>query len=332
MLHLSETLRLFRHALTQPVTVSNADACVATSTILVHYAWATTDSVSPPDEDSGAAQGQSGLDFSMDQLFTLSQGLRKVFMNFFHFIRKNDSIFTASAGHRPRESLERATAGHAQTSEDLKTLISKAYCEQRTTAGRPITDAGDATTSLAMARFYFELQRSDELVRTAAGHPDEMCEKDAELTGFADATSRLLLVLGLFRQQPLVTDAGFSADADPTQRAEQATGAIYERDGQPPPLSDLARYLFAFPTRSTDSFIGLVRQNDPCALLILFFYYRAVSLLLPEQQCWWSCKRAHVLSAAIEHALRAKGDVRLDGVLEAGKRVFQGTSPANWTA
>ena len=144
---------------------------------------------------------------------------------------------------------------------------------------------------------------------------------DPELTGFADATSRLVLVLGLFHQLSRVTDTDLPPCPESNHRAERIANGI--KHGTFPPVSDLARYLFSFPTRSMDSFIHLVQQHHPCALLILFFYYHAVSLLLPEEQCWWSRNRARLLGPSIERALRANRDKDIETVLEEGERLLQ---------
>ncbi|KIW92578.1 uncharacterized protein Z519_06425 [Cladophialophora bantiana CBS 173.52] len=326
LLHLSETLRSFRHALTQPISALNADAFMATSTLLVHYAWAThDDAVRVQDDAEAVPSPDSTLNLSMDPLFTLSQGLRMVFMNSYHFIWKNESIFAASARHRPRESLERATLGHSRASQDLEILISKAYCKQRATSGKPIIVCPKSACLDAVMRFFLDLRTGHEKAFTGLEHPDEDPEEDLELTGFLDATARLVLLLGLFRRQSLVTDTDLSIEAN-LAHCPGRTASVLERVATRdfPPLSDLARYIFAFPTRSTDCFIRLVQQHHPYALLVLLFFYRAVTLLLPQQQCWWSRRRAQAVPSAIESALRARGDVDLDTILQEGHRVLEG--------
>ncbi|OAP64706.1 hypothetical protein AYL99_00678 [Fonsecaea erecta] len=319
ILHLTETLRLFRIALTQPISASNADAFIATSTLLVHYAWAT---------DEGAVQGQnSKLSLNVDPLFCLSQGLRTLFMKAHYFIDTGESVFATPARYRPRKTLERATMGRSKPSQDLEILISEAYCRHRATSGRPVVVGTESVGLNSVTQFFFHLQTdNDDKALTGEEIAEEEANEDVELIGFLDATSRLVLILGFFQwQQSAITDPDLITDTalgqDPTSNA---SGIDRVGRRQIPPLSDLARFIFAFPTRSTDTFIRLVQHHHPHALLILCLFYRAVSLLLPRQQCWWSQRRAEVFGSAIECALRARRDAHLDTILEEGKSVLKG--------
>ncbi|RFU35041.1 hypothetical protein B7463_g1300, partial [Scytalidium lignicola] len=114
MLHLHQTLRLFRHALAQPTTVHNADALMATSALLVYYAWDKTDglftsssSSSPLSSSSSSSSPQPfkttsestdelHLDLGSDPLFSLARGLRQVFTNAFNFLGTKNTIFTSA--------------------------------------------------------------------------------------------------------------------------------------------------------------------------------------------------------------------------------------------
>ena len=72
-LHLSQTLHLFRHALSQPVTQHNADALMATSLLLVHHAWATVDNIQTSTaSDHSADQNQPSVGSSYQAQLDLS--------------------------------------------------------------------------------------------------------------------------------------------------------------------------------------------------------------------------------------------------------------------
>jgi len=89
-----------------------------------------------------------------------------------------------------------------------------------------------------------------------------------------------------------------------------------------PPLRDLARYLFSFLSRSTPSFVDLVKRNNPGALFLLFFYYQMVISLLPEKECWWSRRRAELMVPELELALRRNGDGKIARILAKGKQLL----------
>jgi hypothetical protein len=148
-------------------------------------------------------------------------------------------------------------------------------------------------------------------------------EEASDFTGFTDAVSRLVLVLAFTKRPP---SSEIDKDPNHSRQISQVASTLDlagDLSNPPlPPITDLARYLFTFPTRSKPSFISLVQRNDPSALLILFYYYRAVHTLLPEKQCWWSQKRAEYLVPAIERALQT-ADVETRRALEDGKRLLE---------
>jgi hypothetical protein len=330
VVHLSQTLRLFRHALSQPMTQHNADAFMATSLLLVHHAWATIDDIQTPpasdhcthlNEPSVTSSYQARLDFSSDPLFSLSEGLRHVFMTAIDFIIANKSIFTPFAMHRPRNSLERATA-HAWplAPGELEAFFSRCYERMQLSGPSFFTYAvPDMVTDFSVSSLSAEAKNiKGRIERDRRGF-----EEANDFSGFTDAVSRLVLVLALIKRPPASEN-----EKDPNkvpQISQKASTLDLDSDVSNPPLppiTDIARYLFSFPTRSTPSFISLVQRNDPRALLILFYYYRAVRMLLPEKQCWWSQKRAEHLGPAIERALQA-ADAETRRALEDGKRLLE---------
>ncbi len=71
--HLAETLRLFQKALAQPITTRNADALIATSALLVHHAWATTDTFHPPSAPHGRQDAAWGWTSAWTLYFSLAR-------------------------------------------------------------------------------------------------------------------------------------------------------------------------------------------------------------------------------------------------------------------
>ena len=169
-----------------------------------------------------------------------------------------------------------------------------------------------AEFKIIKGRIEGDMHRYEEAMR--------MFEEADDFCGFTDAVSRLVLVLALIKRPPTPENV-----EDPNKVPQEASNPGLDSDASNPPLppmTDLARYLFSFLTRSTPSFISLVQRNDPRGLLILFYYYRAVHMLLPEKQCWWSQKRAEYLGPAIERALQA-ADAETRMALENGKRLLE---------
>jgi hypothetical protein len=336
-LHLSQTLRLFRRALSQPITPHNADAFMATSTLLVHHAWANIDDIqtstasdhsADQNEPSVTPSCQTHLDLSLDPLFSLSEGLRHVFMTAMDLIAVNKSIFTPSAVHRPRNSLVRATARiWPKAPGELEAFFLRCCERMRLSSPSFFTYAMPDPMAADISASSLSGESNKIGARSAEDVPG--FEEANYYSGFTDAVSRLVLVLALIKRR-------HTSDEDPnqapniSQKASTLNLASCESNPPLPPIADLARYLFSFPTRSTPSFISLVQSNDPNALLILFYYYRAVQLLLPGKQCWWSRKRAEYMSPAIERALQ-KANVETRKALEDGKRLLEEGVPL-WAA
>ena len=69
----------------------------------------------------------------------------------------------------------------------------------------------------------------------------------------------------------------------------------------------LARYVLSFPIMCRGAFAAMVYQDDPHALLVLYHFYRAVKMLLPDEEYWWAHKRATMLESELR--------IWLDGVV-----------------
>lgn len=65
-------------------------------------------------------------------------------------------------------------------------------------------------------------------------------------------------------------------------------------------FSDLTRLILSFPIQCRGAFASMVQNSDPQALTMLCQFYRAVRILLPQEQGWWAQKRAR---ASIEGLL-----------------------------
>ncbi|KAH8802610.1 hypothetical protein F5884DRAFT_802432 [Xylogone sp. PMI_703] len=283
MLHLHQTLRLFRYALTQPTTTANADALMATSSLLVHYAWDRVDGLfslansSESSEDGSRPPDDCRLDLGSDPLFSLAKGLRQVFTNAFHFLGSSNTIFASTLFN---DSATPRAPRHALT---------------------------EFITSI----------NNGEMAETECDTVD--------LTGVQDLQSRLALVHSLCQHLPLQSYK--SDSSSPLKDLDDASSNNQELCGDDPVMT-----VFYFPTCSNDRMRTLISQGDPSALIMMYFYYRAVEYILPIDRYWWTHKRATLLAPAIEQYLLLKGDKEIEITLVEGKRILHDYTGGEWSA
>jgi hypothetical protein len=230
-----------------------------------------------------------------------------LFMNAMEFITTNDSIFSTLVRHRPRNSILCALRDIPDVPEELEFFFSQSYTLMTGTSSPQIV-----TSVLADALKPVVSPYCTHIPPKCPTEPNILQESDPSLfPAFMDAASRLSLLLALFPNLPTLTTTPSSCTTLPSNF---------------PPLTDLARYFFSFPTRSTGPFSALVRLNDPRALLLLFYFYRAVRVLLPAEQCWWSCARTEYLEKELERSLSDTWK----SVIEEGNQILnRNTSTAN---
>ncbi|KAL1612141.1 hypothetical protein SLS60_000364 [Paraconiothyrium brasiliense] len=61
----------------------------------------------------------------------------------------------------------------------------------------------------------------------------------------------------------------------------------------------IARHILCFPILCRGAFAGKIAASDPCALLILYHFFRAARILLDGDEFWWAKRRA----VAVERGL-----------------------------
>ncbi len=300
LLHLSKTLRPFQRALAQPLTALGADALIATSALLVHHAWATPDMSPIPSTNPDLPVEDPLLNLSVDPLFPLSQGLRQIIMVAFKHNAPNDSIFTSALHQRRCHDITRGVHTDVQSATELERSIS---------AG---SETPAATNDLGLKA----VDGQDRGERT--------CEaaNTSQRRSSWDTSFLMGLVHTLLLQFPLNTS--MTGPHQPRERSPSPDAV--DSDARPEaalqPLPDMARHLFYFPTHSTNMFRSLIKRNDSCVLLILFFYYRTIESLLPERQCWWCRKRVKILGPAIRRQLSAR-DEQIKTVMEEGEKMLE---------
>jgi len=184
MHHLNQALCAFRRALSEPMTTNNADAWIATSTLLVHHAWASNEwFLHPP----ASVRPGLGLDLRLDPLFSLSEGLHRIFMNAANIIRCDQSIFAEATRHRPRNSIIQATEGSEDdASETMIAYFEEAYERRHSPLDQPSDSSQEVVSSLPpndCGCFYklYDLQLPED----TRGHRNVEDKNDAGVVGFS---------------------------------------------------------------------------------------------------------------------------------------------------
>jgi hypothetical protein len=83
-------------------------------------------------------------------------------------------------------------------------------------------------------------------------------------------------------------------------------------DTKSPLFPDLVNHILSFPVICHGPFNFIVQLGDPHALLLLFHFYRAVRILIPEHECWWVHKRARVSEVALKNWLMRRTTAQAD--------------------
>ncbi|OCL03521.1 hypothetical protein AOQ84DRAFT_145482 [Glonium stellatum] len=307
--HLSKTLHLFRHALSQPVTSHNADALMATAVLLYHHAWANIEFTQPSSSEHFASS--TSLDLAMDPMFTLSSGLRSIFLSAWEYLSDaSRSIFANSALHRPRYPILRAANTSSKMPEHFIMLLERYFNRIQNPHAIPMSRDPPTGSLIEGIVHSPDLRSWFDILDQYQPKMNATDDDEAIFKAYMDAASRLAPLLSLCRppKQP-------SRSAEPVEETATVLGKSYlftqgasiHTGTHESLLPDIARYFFSFPVRAQPIFTSLVRKNDSRAYIVLLYFYRAVRSLLPKQTCWWSQSRAYYMEKAIHNALEDRG-------------------------
>ena len=308
--HLSKTLHLFRHALSQPVTSHNADALMATAMLLYHHAWANIELIQS--SSSGESDSDVPLDLSMDPIFTLSSGLRDVFRSAWKYLSNpNSSVFTTSALYHPRYPIIRAANKSSKMPEEFVALLERYFNRIQDPLGTSVPPTQDfSKRSLIETIIHtpdLEIEKSWLSMLDQYRPTNEATDDDKVVfKAYMDAASRLAPLLSLCRpqQQPCWSEETVMEFGKAFLSTQ---GAWIHATTHESLLPDIARYFFSFPVRALPTFTTLARKNDSRAYIVLLYFYRGVRSLLPKQAYWWSRPRADYMEKTIHNTLEARG-------------------------
>jgi hypothetical protein len=305
--HLSRALSLFRRDMPDPedssLTASTIDAFLATSLLLQFCLWTSTDFCYTADYGNEAEQPQQQLfDGSRDWLWILASSFKQVLLQLSMLafatpphgdpsMAPAGSVVLPYLVHYPLFALVEA----ARISQDTFAAYQDFFSHNRpikisSLDNPPCFTRGTGDTDLAPVTAW-----------TLHG-PDNPAAPDPIIDGYAPVISRLCLIMSF------LPDSGqWASPAASTPTSSTASSSPFTTITEPISVDsaifiELASYIVTMPILCHGPFAGLVQQEDPHALLLLYHFYRATARLLPETACWW----AHHRATGSEEALRAR--------------------------
>ncbi len=323
---LTESARLFRRNLSDPITPQNCDALVGTSVLMQYLAWSNLDFLSPEEKEEGSSNKNknshdpdlsvrhdphdtrhmmdsarsgagggggrgAGLDMSRDELFLLSPGVRTLFFAAMPVLlsESSGSAFLSVVAHRPRWRIEQAVQQHLRRMgvDDSNHDDGLGRLVARfTSLWDDVRYVGGGGGGGGGVEVSRGFGRGSDPA-VAAG--DEHAISACQLAAAKDAFEYIA------RSVALVTLLCGGDDA--------ALGLL--RQGRL--NDDMARYFFTFPVLASGPFLDLARVGDGRALVVLFHFYRAARVWLTADECWWASERSRVLERLIWRELESRG-------------------------
>ncbi len=316
---LTQSVRLLRESLSDPITPQNCDTLIGTSVLMQFLAWSNLDFLSSDGDknnnenrDHGPAHDDPnpnptvtrGLDMSRDQLFLLSPGVRTLFFTAMPVMLSegSGSAFLSVVVHRPRWRIEEAvrrvegmrdggaagTCGEDPEQEDRLERLAARFTSlwddpryaARDVGGGGLVPGGEV-----------ELESAGEQQDHHHGstcHPTWSLTDAKEMFGYIARSVALVTLLC-----SAVAAAGCG----------EASALLQEGTLQ----EDLVRYFFTFPVFASGPFLDMARSGDARALVVLLHFYRAARVLLTADSCWWARERSRVMEGLILQELEGRG-------------------------
>lgn len=253
--HLSQALSRFHHELSLSSTSAPINVDAFIATsVLLQYEVWSSTELPSPSD-----REQPEFNPENDKIFTLSSSLKQVFLESFHEHASlaESSILLQHVAKNPRDLLLKVAGISEETMNKYQDFF--AY-------EKPLTkEKIHGTLPLFL--------KTNQSVSPASDQENESSERS-----YTTIISNLTLILSFLPEtQPQTED--FIA---------RATDEIYRLS------PELIRYTWSFPITCRGPFVLLIQQSDPHALFVMYHFYRAVTILLPRNECWWAHERATV--------------------------------------
>lgn len=210
------------------------------------------------------------FDPSKDRIFALSSGMKQVFLKTVPLALDQPSVFMPQIAHNSRDILVKTAQMSKGRLDDYQNHFS---------FHRPF--------NLDLLNIPLPRTRDTELadLNLSQGHlPKMQVLSDSIGDGYTTIVTELCLIMSFLHESNTLKSVG----ADLTL------------------LPDLARYIFSFPVVCRGIFASMVQHSDPHALLVLYHFYRAVRILLPQDEYWWAHTRATLSETVLKEWLTRK--------------------------
>jgi len=207
---------------------------------------------------------ESAFDPSKDSLFNFSARLKHVFLKTLPQVARQPSVFMPYIGHGSMDNLARAARISNDTLAKHENFFSyhRPVTTERLNLPLPYQRGPDPAISSLWAERIVQLHSSLDPI-------DD---------GYNPVVVRLCLI------------QSFLPEAEPPETISSGSAL----------LPTLARYVFSFPIQCHGPFASMIQKRDPHAILLLYHFYHAVSLVLPPTECWWAHRRAKLMQAALK--------------------------------
>ncbi|KAJ5216650.1 uncharacterized protein N7498_003057 [Penicillium cinerascens] len=261
--HLSQASRLYRQALSERFTEANIDALLCTGILLYYDAWMNVDFVSMGTDSVGLS-----LEFAKDHLFTLSPGMSQIFLTAIPLMTRKPSTFINGVLHQPSRTVQEALTTFRLDASQYLYFFAQWYdtaLDHRALTLPRLSQPGGADQSRRLT-FEYRYEPTDD-----------------PLEAYMAVVCRLSNILAVLPD------------------AREGSRSLLEDD--PSLVDDVSRLFLTFPMLCHAPFIQMLRERDPRALLLMYHFYRAAKILLPEDKCWWAAKRADLLQRALKSVL-----------------------------
>lgn len=272
--HLSHTLRLFREALSSPISEANRDVILCTSFMLYFEAWSDI-ALLPQEhdlEDKDNTTSTSAYSVSEDQLFTLGESMRNVCMYAMSDLSQNSIVLKNVMLYRPIWSVYETLSFVGRFCGVYHVFFEQLWHDQGgPVVGKDFHDIPPPQNSgfghtLQEAQI---LQWSDH--QSADGY-----------AAYTHVTNRLSALLSLL----------------PIDSQDTSEPSVLEIC--PDLLPDVSRVVYTFPIIFHPRFTDMLYKSDPRILILLYHFFRMVNFLLPKDECWWATRRAKSLEVFLK--------------------------------
>ncbi|KAI0102973.1 hypothetical protein GGR51DRAFT_258789 [Nemania sp. FL0031] len=264
--HLCQASSGLRDVLSKGSNSIHFDAFLATSILLYYDTWTNADYFLPQQEDEAVSSAWA------DRVFGFSSSLKKTLLTGFERPWEQPSVFRQSLMKNPGDEITAACKASPDKLAEYEDFFSY---------HRPLT--------IEMLNSLSTNSVNKDQINSGSG-PNHVSQKQAAADPAEDAYTpvvhRLCVILPFLGQSQSPDSV---STPDPSSM-----------------LPLLAKFILSFPLLGWSAFPSLIERGDAHALFLLYYFYRAVRILLPHKDWWWARKRAVVAEGVLREWLISK--------------------------